>query len=68
MRGAVEGGDHDEIIISTLPKQFSRWLKRDLITRVRRLGLPVTAIVPSRASLSRDEAMELGVGASLGPG
>jgi hypothetical protein len=47
-RAARDGG-FDEIIISTLPKRVSKWLRRDLIGRVEGLGLPVTAIVPQLA-------------------
>jgi hypothetical protein len=68
VKGAVHDGDFDEIIISTLPKRVSKWLRRDLIGRVEGLGLPVTAIVPQAAKLSREEQLELGVGGGLGGG
>jgi hypothetical protein len=48
---AIREGDFDEIIVSTLPKQRSKWLRRDLIRRIEGLGLPVTAIVPKQKSL-----------------
>jgi hypothetical protein len=44
---AINLGDYDEIIISTLPLGLSRWLKLDLISKVRGLGPPVTHVLAS---------------------
>jgi hypothetical protein len=46
---AVNLGGYDEIIISTLPLGISRWLKLDLVSKARGLGLPVTHVAaPSK--------------------
>jgi hypothetical protein len=41
---AINLGHYDEIIVSTLPLGISRWLKLDLISKTRALGLPVTHV------------------------
>jgi hypothetical protein len=41
---AINLGSYDEIIISTLPLGISRWLKLDLVSKARGLGLPVTHV------------------------
>jgi hypothetical protein len=51
IQDAVNLGDYQEIIISTLPLGISRWLKLDLISKARALGLPVTHVqAPTKAT------------------
>ena len=45
IQDAVNLGDYDEIIISTLPLGISRWLKLDLVSKARALGPPVTHVL-----------------------
>jgi hypothetical protein len=45
IQDAVHLGNYDELIISTLPLGVSRWLKLDLVSKARGLGLPVTHVV-----------------------
>jgi hypothetical protein len=41
---ALNAGQYDEVIISTLPPRLSRWLHVDLVSKVAGLGLPVTHV------------------------
>jgi hypothetical protein len=45
VRRAVEANSYDEIIISTMPHR-STWRRRDLVSRIEALGVPVTAVMP----------------------
>ena len=44
VRDALANGSFDEVLISTLPERFSHWLRRDLPSRVQKLGVPVTVV------------------------
>ena len=46
---SVNLGHYDEIIISTLPLGVSRWLKLDLVSKARAIGLPVTHVAARAA-------------------
>jgi hypothetical protein len=47
IQDAINLGSYDEIIVSTLPRRLSRWLKLDLVSKTRALGLPVTHVEAS---------------------
>ena len=44
IQSALNDPGFDEVIISTLPRRVSEWLRRDLPHRVEKLGLPVMTI------------------------
>jgi len=52
IQDAINTRGFDELIISTLPKRVSRWLKLDLPSKAAGLGLPVTTITAT----GREEA------------
>jgi len=55
IQDAVNLHGFDEIILSTLPKRVSRWMRLDLPRKVAGLGLPVTTVVargPDRAGMA----------------
>ena len=57
IQDAINLGRYDEIIISTLPLGISRWLKLDLVSKARALGLPVTHVqAPSKVEATAGAA------------
>jgi hypothetical protein len=44
---------YDEIIISTLPARVSRWLRADLPSKLKPLGVPITTVVAKSARAAR---------------
>lgn len=43
---ALHGDRFDEVIVSTLPPRLSRWLRVDLLSKVRALGVPTVHVSP----------------------
>jgi hypothetical protein len=50
----------DEVILSTLPERVSHWLRRDLPTRVERLGVPVTVVKAKVARRPLHDPVQIG--------
>ena len=65
IRAAVAEDRPDLIVMSTLPRRVSKWLRRELPRRVEALGVPVRVITPERGRL-RDNVTNLGGLASQG--
>jgi hypothetical protein len=62
---AVNLGNYDEVIISTLPRRMSKWLRLDLVSKARGLGLPVTH-VEARHALEEDRVERRAVASTGG--
>ena len=60
IRGAVEAGDYDAIVISTLPRKVSKWLRRDLPRRVEALGIPVVVVTPDQQKIAERVPVQWG--------
>jgi hypothetical protein len=44
VESALRDPGFDEVIVSTLPRRVSEWLRRDLPHRIEKLGVPVTTV------------------------
>jgi hypothetical protein len=54
VRNVLAERPFDRVIISTLPRRVSKWLRRDLPRRVEALGVPVEVITPGERELMRE--------------
>ncbi len=54
VRDALAQGSYDRVIVSTLPRRVSKWLRRDLPRRVEALGVPVDVVTPPGGLLARE--------------
>ncbi|MGO9499086.1 MAG: hypothetical protein ACLQA5_20600 [Solirubrobacteraceae bacterium] len=50
VRHVMETTRVDEVIVSTLPQRVSRWLHRDVPSRVQALGVPVTVVTAEQSA------------------
>src|SRR4051795_13737862 len=58
VKQVLADGGFDDVIVSTLPKRTSEWLRRDLPRRIEALDVPVTVITqPSGQRRPTNEAM-----------
>ncbi|MDQ3677474.1 MAG: hypothetical protein M3401_11840 [Actinomycetota bacterium] len=53
---AVNLDGYDEIIVSTLPRRVSRWLRADLPSKLKPLGIPITTVIAPGAQASTDDS------------
>jgi hypothetical protein len=56
---ALQEGEYDDVLISTLPRRTSEWLRRDLPHKVEKLGIPV-AVISQREAGDRPAAEAVG--------
>jgi hypothetical protein len=64
---ALADGNFDDVVISTLPRRTSQWLRRDLPARVEKLNVPVTVITPPKAKrMTFEESGIWGGGGGVG--
>jgi hypothetical protein len=49
VRTALTRSQFDEVIVSTLPRRVSHWLRFDLPARVERLSVPVTVVTAAQS-------------------
>jgi hypothetical protein len=54
VRAALSDGAYDRVIISTLPRRVSKWLRRDLPKRVEALGVPVDVVTAAERERARE--------------
>ena len=66
VRTTLAAGAYDRVLISTLPRRISKWLRRDLPKRVAALGVPVDVVTATGRERVR-ELFEDGERAGLPP-